>query len=111
MRTSWIRAALVLAASACAPVPPPTGPTRAALPPSGKGGDHFDREDLECRAMAADHLHLGPVQGDALVARLRERQVAPVDGNLRAAPWARLTLQQRYDAVYLRCSSALGNGF
>jgi len=111
MSRSTIWMALVLAAPACAQPPHPTGPTREALPPSGKGGDHFHREDLECRSMAADNLSLGPAAGDALVARLRERQVARVDENLRAAPWARLTLQQRYDAVYLRCSSTFGNGF
>jgi hypothetical protein len=99
-----------MAAPACAQAPLPTGPTREALPIPDKGGDAFHQEDLECRAMAAENLALGPAAGDALVTRLRERRVGV---NLPYPPepgWARRTPQQRYDVIYLGCHGTYGNG-
>lgn len=110
MRAFWIWAALALALPACAQAPSPTGPTRDALSVSDKDGDLFQEEDLRCRAMARDNLGLDGRAGDALVADLEARRLGTAGDGWRPPPWASLTPQQRYDAVYLGCHRTYANG-
>jgi hypothetical protein len=80
------------------------------LPVSDKGWDAFQGEDLECRAMAAGNLGLDGRAGDALIADLGARRLGVAEEPRRAMPWARLTPQQRYDAVYLGCHRTYAKG-
>jgi len=122
----------VLVVSGCATAP--MGPTVVAMAGQGKSPDQYEQDNATCKQYASQETAgqaeqannqavgaavLGTVLGAGLGAAIGGGHGAAIGAASGAAlgtgigasnsQWSNMTIQQRYDSVYLQCMSAKGN--
>ena len=133
-QSKWTAAGMtaVLLVGACATAP--MGPTVVATAGQGKSFDEFAQDQAVCKQYASQETAgqaeqannqavgsavLGTVLGAGLGAAIgggRGAAIGAASGAVvgtgigaNQSQWSNMTIQQRYDSVYLQCMSAKGN--
>ncbi|HEY0269272.1 MAG TPA: YMGG-like glycine zipper-containing protein [Methyloradius sp.] len=133
-RSAYTITAIALALSACTTVP--TGPSRMALPGSGKSFEQFNDDDRTCRTYSLNQSNgvsankagndsfvesaaVGTAVGALLGAAVGGNEGAAVGAGTGllvgsaagsdAAAQSSYTVQQRYDNAYVQCMYAKGH--
>lgn len=133
-RSSYIVIAIALAVSACTTVP--TGPSRLALPGTGKSFEQFNDDDKTCRTYSLNQSNgvsasqagndsfaksaaVGTAVGAVLGAAVGGGEGAAIGAGTGllvgsaagsdAAAESSYTVQQRYDNAYVQCMYAKGH--